>query len=37
MVSESSSDAGGIRAEPKGDIDDLIFRWEPEEWLVSER
>jgi hypothetical protein len=22
---------------PHEDVDDLIFRWEPNEWLVSER
>lgn len=34
---ELSGDAAEVRTEPKGDIDDWIFRWEPEEWFVSER
>ncbi len=35
---EKNSDAIGVRTEPRGgDVDDLIFRWEPEEWLISER
>lgn len=34
---ESNSDAAGVHTEPKGDVDDLIFRSEPEEWLISER
>ncbi len=32
-----NGDVTGVRTDPKGDVDDLIFRWEPEEWLISER
>lgn len=34
---DSNIDASGVQTEPKGDVDDLIFRWEPDEWLISER
>jgi len=36
-VPEKSGEATTIRTEPKKDVDDLIFRWEPEERLISER
>ena len=37
MMPDSEGEAGGVHAEPRGDVDDLIFRCEPEEWLISER
>jgi len=34
---DSNNDAISVRTEPRQDVDDLIFRWEPGEWLISER
>jgi hypothetical protein len=34
---EKNSEAAGTPAEPKKDVDDLIFRWESEQWPISER
>lgn len=34
---EKNSGTSGVPAEPKKDVDDLIFRRESEQWSVSER
>lgn len=34
---DSEGETIGVLAEPRGDVDDLIFRCEPEEWQISDR